>query len=124
MPCLFCEYTRVSAISHFRGYRILQWASFCISIAPGFSIVHLLFSVSDSTEIVWQALQTQTTRNLGPPLLAVCWTLAAIGSVFVILRLLTRSILNHALRIDDYFMVLSLVSKGQVHFKRGIMLTV
>jgi len=62
--------------------------------------------------------------NLGPPLLAVCWTLAAIGSVFIILRLLTRSILNHALRIDDYFMVLSLVSKGQVHSKRGIMLTV
>ena len=53
---------------------------------------------------------TQDDTNLGPALLAVCWTLAAIASIVVILRLLTRFNVNHGLRMDDFFMVLALVS--------------
>lgn len=46
----------------------------------------------------------------GPTLLAVSWTLAAIGIVVIVLRLFTRLKFNHALRIDDYFILLSQVS--------------
>ena len=53
---------------------------------------------------------TQDDINLGPAMLEVCWTLAAVASIVVALRLLTRLNVNHGLRMDDFFMVLALVS--------------
>ena len=44
-------------------------------------------------------------------MLALCWTLAAIAIIVIILRVLTRLKRNHGLRIDDHFMILSLVSQ-------------
>ena len=51
----------------------------------------------------------QDGANLDPPMLALCWTLAAVAIIVVSLRLLIRVRLTHGLRIDDYFMVLALV---------------
>lgn len=51
----------------------------------------------------------QDEENLGPLMLAVSWTLAAIAIIIVILRVLTRLVRNHGLRIDDHVMILSLV---------------
>ncbi|KAM0801496.1 hypothetical protein BDR22DRAFT_176098 [Usnea florida] len=51
----------------------------------------------------------QNEENMGPPMLELSWTLAAIAINIVILRVLIRLKGKHGLRIDDYFMVLSLV---------------
>ena len=53
----------------------------------------------------------QDEGNLGPLMLALSWTLAAIDIIIVILRVLTRLVRNHSLRIDDHVMILSLVSQ-------------
>lgn len=55
----------------------------------------------------------QDEGNLGPPMLELSWTLAAIAIIIVLLRVLTRFKGKHGLTIDDYFMVLSLVSQCQ-----------
>ena len=56
----------------------------------------------------------QNEENMGPPMLELSWTLAAIAIIIVILRALIRLKGKHGLRIDDYFMVLSLVSQYQM----------
>ena len=53
----------------------------------------------------------QDEGNLGPLMLSLSWTLAAIAIIIVILRVLTRPVRNHGLRIDNHVMVLSLVSQ-------------
>ena len=53
----------------------------------------------------------QDEGSLGPLMLALSWTLAAIAIIVVILRVLIRLKRNHSLRIDDHVMVLSLVSQ-------------
>ena len=61
----------------------------------------------------------QDEENMGPPMLELSWTLAGIAIVIVILRVLTRLKGKHGLRIDDHFMVLSLVSKCQISLIMG-----
>lgn len=56
-----------------------------------------------------ESVQRQDEANLGPLMLALSWTLASIAIIVVILRVLTRFKGNHGLRIDDHFMILSLV---------------
>lgn len=60
-----------------------------------------------------RSVSRQNEANLGPLMLALCWTLAAIAILVVTLRVLTRLKRNHGLRIDDHFMILSLVSQPQ-----------
>lgn len=59
-------------------------------------------------------VRRQDEENMGPPMLELSWTLAAIAIIIVILRVLTRLKGKHGLRIDDHFMVLSLVSQCQI----------
>ena len=61
----------------------------------------------------------QDEENMGPPMLELSWTLAAIAIIIVILRVLIRSKAKHGLRIDDHFMVLSLVSQCQTLSDHG-----
>ena len=56
-------------------------------------------------------------------MLALNWTLAAIAIIIVILRVLTRLKRIHGLRIDDHFMMLSLVSHYQYLSDFGRMLS-
>ena len=60
-----------------------------------------------------ESVPRQDKGNLGPLMLALNWTLAAIAIIIVILRVLTRLKRIHGLRIDDHFMMLSLVSHDQ-----------
>lgn len=60
-----------------------------------------------------ESIPRQENGNLGPLMLALNWTLAAIAIIIVILRVLTRLKRIHGLRIDDHFMILSLVSHDQ-----------
>lgn len=60
-----------------------------------------------------ESVSRQDKGNLGPLMLALNWTLAAIAIIIVILRVLTRLKRIHGLRIDDHFMMLSLVSHDQ-----------
>lgn len=60
-----------------------------------------------------ESVSRQDKGNLGPLMLALNWTLAAIAIIIVILRVLTRLKRIHGLRIDDDFMMLSLVSHDQ-----------
>ena len=62
---------------------------------------------------------SQDEENMGPPMLELSWTLAAIAIIIVILRVLTRFKGKHGLRIDDHFMVLSLVSQCQMLSDHG-----
>lgn len=55
------------------------------------------------------SIPKQDEENLGPLILTISWTLAAIAIIIVILRVLTRFKSKHGVRIDDYFMLLSLV---------------
>lgn len=55
----------------------------------------------------------QDQGNLGPLMLALSWTLAAIAIIVVIIRVLTRFKGKHGIRIDDHVMILSLVSQCQ-----------
>jgi hypothetical protein len=48
--------------------------------------------------------------NLGPSVLHVAWSLAAISIVIVGIRLATRAFVVRVIKLDDYVMVLSLVS--------------
>ena len=64
----------------------------------------------------------QDEGNLGPLMLALSWTLAAIAIIIVILRVLIRLKRNHSLRIDDHVMVLSLVSQYHLPSDHGRML--
>lgn len=64
----------------------------------------------------------QDEGNLGPLLLALSWSLAAIAIIIVILRVLTRLMRDHGLRIDDHFMILSLVSQCRFSSDLGIVL--
>ena len=57
----------------------------------------------------------QDEGNLGPLMLALSWTLAAIAIIIVILRVLTRLKRSHGLRIDDHVMILSLVSRMPIN---------
>ena len=66
----------------------------------------------------------QDEGNLGPLMLALGWTLAAIAIIVVILRVLVRLKRNHGLRLDDYVMVLSLVSQCHLPSDHGRMLIV
>ena len=61
----------------------------------------------------------QDEENMGPPMLELSWTLAAIAIIIVILRVLTRVKGKHGLRIDDHFMVLSLVNQCQMLSDHG-----
>lgn len=56
-----------------------------------------------------ESVPRQDEGNLGPLMLALSWTLAAIAIIIVVLRVLTRLKRDHGLRIDDHFMILSLV---------------
>lgn len=60
-----------------------------------------------------ESVPRQDEGNLGPLMLALSWTLAAIAIIIVILRVLTRFMGKHGIRIDDHFMILSLVSQRQ-----------
>ena len=60
-----------------------------------------------------ESVQRQDKGNLGPLMLALNWTLSAIAIIIVIIRVLTRLKRIHGLRIDDHFMILSLVSHYQ-----------
>lgn len=64
----------------------------------------------------------QDEGNLGPLMLALSWTLAAIAIIIVILRVLVRLKRTHGLRIDDHVMVLSLVSQCHLPPDHGRML--
>ena len=61
----------------------------------------------------------QDEENMGPPMLELSWTLAAIAIIIVILRVLIRSNGKQGLRMDDHFMVLSLVSQCQMLLDHG-----
>ena len=67
-----------------------------------------------------EGVPRQDKGNLGPLILALNWSLAAIAIIIVILRVLTRLKRIHGLRIDDHFMILSLVSHDRYlsDFKR------
>ena len=56
----------------------------------------------------------QEDGNLGPPMLEISWTLAAVAIIIVILRVLTRVKGKRGLRLDDHFMILSLVRQCQL----------
>ena len=56
----------------------------------------------------------QDEENLGPLVLALSWTFAAIAIIVVSARVLTRFMGKRGVRIDDYFMILSLVSQCQL----------
>lgn len=71
-----------------------------------------------------ESVPRQDEGNLGPPMLELSWTLAAVAIIIVILRVLTRSMGNHGLRIDDHFMILSLVSQCQFLSDLGTVLIV
>ena len=58
-----------------------------------------------------ESVPRQDEGNLGPLMLAISWTLAAIAIIILTLRVLTRFKRDHGLRIDDDFMILSLVSQ-------------
>lgn len=58
-----------------------------------------------------ESVPRQDEGNLGPLMLALSWTLAAVAIIIVVLRVLTRLKRDHGLRIDDHFMILSLVSQ-------------
>lgn len=60
-----------------------------------------------------ESVPRQDEGNLGPLMLALSWTLAAIAISIVTLRVLTRLIGKHGIRIDDYVMILSLVNQHQ-----------
>jgi hypothetical protein len=49
-------------------------------------------------------------QDKGPSILAVCWTMTGISTVFVVARLSVRGLILRQLRSDDYFTVLALVS--------------
>jgi hypothetical protein len=46
----------------------------------------------------------------GPMILVVCWTFTALALLFVLARLFVRAAVHRALFIDDYFIILSIVS--------------
>lgn len=71
-----------------------------------------------------ESVPRQDDGNLGPPMLELSWTLAAIAIIVVILRVLTRFKGKLGLRIDDHFMILSLVSQRQFLSDLGTMLIV
>ena len=64
----------------------------------------------------------QDEGNLGPLMLALSWTLAAIAIIIVILRVLVRLKRIHGLRLDDHVMLLSLVSQCYSPSDNGVML--
>lgn len=49
-------------------------------------------------------------EDKGPSILAVCWTMMALSTVFVLARLSVRGLIQHKLRSDDYYTALALVS--------------
>ena len=61
-----------------------------------------------------ESVPRQDEGNLGPLMLAISWSLAAIAIIIVILRVLTRLKRIHGLRIDDHVMILSLVRQRQL----------
>ena len=69
-----------------------------------------------------ESVPRQDGGNLGPLTLALGWTLAAIAIIIVILRVLTRLMRDHGLRIDDHVMILSLVSQCQFFSDPGTVL--
>lgn len=60
-----------------------------------------------------ETVPRQDEGNLGPLMLALSWTLAAIAIIIVILRVLTRLLMPRGLRLDDHVMILSLASQCQ-----------
>ena len=52
--------------------------------------------------------------NRGPSILAVSWTECAVAILFVSARMYTRIFLIHNVGIDDWMMLLALVSPAEV----------
>lgn len=48
-------------------------------------------------------------QDKGPSVLAACWTVTAVSTIFVAGRLYVRGVLQRKLWSDDYFIILSLV---------------
>ena len=69
-----------------------------------------------------ESVPRQDQGDLGPPMLELSWTLAAIAIIIVTLRVLTRFKGKHGLRIDDHFMILTLVSQFQFSSDLGTVL--
>src|SRR4051794_35444889 len=49
-------------------------------------------------------------QDKGPTIVAVCWTLTALSTVFVGARLYVRGVILRKLHSDDYYSILALVS--------------
>jgi hypothetical protein len=49
-------------------------------------------------------------QDKGPMILAVCWTFTVLALLFVLARLFVRVAVHRTLFIDDYFIILSIVS--------------
>lgn len=60
----------------------------------------------------------ELTSNRGPSILAVGWTECAIAILFVNARMYTRISLIHNVGIDDWMMLLALVSPAGVLIRR------
>ncbi|KAI1335274.1 integral membrane protein [Xylariaceae sp. FL0016] len=50
------------------------------------------------------------SESKGPTILAVCWTVTTVGLLFAAARLYVRAIIQGKLRIDDYFVIISVAT--------------
>ena len=59
----------------------------------------------------------ELTSNRGPSILAVSWTECAVATLFVSARMYTRISLIHNVGIDDWTILLALVSPAEVSIR-------